>query len=136
MKKIILSTMLLGLSITSFCQQTQPSTSSTQEEYLNKSKKQKKVASVLLVGGTVLMGTSLLFLIIANKESVFPIGSLFFGIGAVSTVVSIPLFIASGRNKRKSKNASVSFNFEKYQSIQQSKLSFHSVPAISIKLNL
>lgn len=136
MKKIILSTMLLGLSITSFCQQTHPSTSLTQEEYLNKSKKQKKVASVLLIGGTALIGSALLIAAITNKESDFYIVGMFFGIGAVSTIVSIPFYIASGSNKRKAKNASVSFNLEKIQSIQHPHLGFQSVPAISIKLNL
>ena len=130
MKKVTICTMLLILSATSFCQQTQSSKPLTREEYLKKSKTQKIVGFVFLGAGAIT-----LISVSGGNTDFNTLGTLVV-VGGLSTLASIPLFIASGRNKRKAKNASVSFNFEKIQFIQQSQLSFHSVPAISIKLNL
>jgi len=54
MKKIILFAMLLTLSASSFGQQTKPSPDLTKQDYLLKSKKQKKAAKIMLGGGAVL----------------------------------------------------------------------------------
>lgn len=130
MKKVTICTMLLIFSASSFCQQNQPSKPLTSEEYIKKSKTQKIVGFVFLgVGAITLISVS------GGNTDLNSLGALVV-VGGLSTLASIPLFIASGRNKRKAKNASISFNFEKIQFIQQSQLRFHSVPAISIKLNL
>jgi hypothetical protein len=133
MKKITICAMLIIFSATSFCQQTQPSTSLTREEYLKKSKSQKTTGLILLSGG-VALGTISIILALARTD----IGFLYLGdlVGGGMIIASVPFFNASARNKSKAKNASVSFNFEKNQSIHQSQLSFHSFPAISLKLNL
>lgn len=130
MKNVTICTMLLILSTTSFCQETQHSTSLTREEYLKKSKTQKIVGFVFLGAGAITL------ISVSGGNSDLNTLSTVVVAGGLLTVASIPLFIASGRNKRKAKNASVSFNFEKIQYIHQSQLSFHSIPAISIKLNL
>lgn len=79
-------------------------------------------------------------LLIGNRqESSFDnaaTGAVFAGIGVLSAIGSIPLFIASKRNKRKAMNASSYFKIEKTETIQQTGISFSSFPAISIKLNL
>jgi hypothetical protein len=53
MKKVIISMIFLIFSATSFCQEKQPSQSSTQDEYLKKSKTQKIVGFVLLGAGAI-----------------------------------------------------------------------------------
>ncbi len=130
MKQITICAMLIIFSATSFCQQTQTTKSLTREEYLKKSKTQKIVGFVFLGAGAITL------ISVSGGNTDFNTLGTVVVVGGLLTVASIPLFIASGRNKRKAKNASVSFNFEKYQSIQQSQLSFHSFPAISLKLNL
>lgn len=130
MKKIIICAMLLIFSVTTFCQQTQPSTSFTREEYLKKSKTQKILGFVFLGAGAITI------ISVCGGNTDFNTLGTVVVLGGLLTVASIPLFIASGRNKRKAKNASISFNIEKFQFIHQSQLSFHSIPAISIKLNL
>ena len=122
--------MLLILSTTSFCQEAQPSTSLTREEYLKKSKTQKIVGFVFLgVGAITLISVS------GGNTDFNTLGNLVV-LGGLSTLASIPLFIASGRNKKKAKNASVSFNFKTIQTIEPTEISFRSYPAISLKLNL
>src|SRR5438045_9207630 len=101
MKKIIAYAMLLLITTNSFSQQTNPSAPLNQD-YLKKSKNQKTAAWVLLVGGIALVGIGVL--IGDQKQSTFDdaaTGGVIAGIGILSTIGSIPLFIASGRNKRK-----------------------------------
>ena len=130
MKKITICIMLVIFSATSFSQQTQPSTSLTREEYLKKSKTQKILGFVFLGAGAITL------ISVSGGNTDFNTLGTVVVVGGLLTVASIPLFIASRRNKRKAKNASVSFNFEKIQYIQQSQLSFHTIPAITLKLNL
>ena len=90
-------------------------------------------------GGSALIITSLL---IGNrKESSF--GDA--GTGAIigitgflaATAGSIPLFIASSRNKRKAEHATAHLRFEKVPSFQPTGLSYSSYyPAVSVKFNL
>lgn len=138
MKKIIISTALLLVTFVSICQQTTFPVL-TREDYLKKSKNQKTAAWILLGGGSALIIAGLL---IGNrKESSF--GDA--GTGAIigitgflaATAGSIPLFIASGRNKRKSQHASAHLRFEKVPAIQPTGISYCSYyPAISVKFNL
>ncbi len=129
MKKITACLILLIFSTTSFCQ-TEPSKPLTREEYLKKSKTQKIVGFVFLGAGAIT-----LISVSGGNTDFNTLGTLVV-LGGLLTVASIPLFIASGRNKRKAQHAAVSFNFEKTQYIQRSQLNFHAIPAISIKLNL
>ncbi len=133
MKKITICILLLFFSATSFCQQTEPSTSLTKEEYLKKSKAQKAFGFIFLGAGAI----SIISVGGGNNDlNALGTAVTVVTVGGLLAVASIPLFIASGRNKRKAKNASVSFNFEKNRYLQQSQLSFHTIPAITLKLNL
>ena len=122
--------MLLIFAATSFCQETKSLQSLTREEYLTKSKTQK-------VFGFILLGAGATTLIIISKGNtdLNAVGPLAV-VGALSTLGSIPLFIASGKNKKRAMEVTTSLKFEKTQSIQQSGISFHSFPAMSLKINL
>ena len=130
MKPITICAMLIIFSTTSFCQQTETSTSLTREEYLKKSKTQKIVGFVFLGAG------ALTLISVSGGNTDFNTLGTVVVVGGLLTVASIPLFIASGRNKRKAKNASVSFNFEKNKSLQQSQLRVHFFSDVSLKLHL
>lgn len=54
--------------------------------------------------------------------------------GIVSMLGSIPLFIASSKNKKKA--ASVSFKMEKIPAFQQRSFVYHSYPALSLKIGI
>ena len=130
MKKIIVFALLLILSTTSFSQQTQPTAPLTRADYLKKSKTQKIVGFVFLGVGAIT------FISVSGGNTDFGTLGAVVVLGTIVTLASIPLFIASGRNKRKARNASLGFKFEKNQMIQQSAISFSSLPALSFKLNL
>jgi hypothetical protein len=137
MKKITLFAMLLVLSVTSFSQQNNPSPTRTKEDYLLKSKNQKTTAWVLLGGGTALIGVG--FLIGDGKESSFSsaaTGVVMAGIGVLSIIGSIPLFIASGKNKRKGMALSAFIKMENTAMVQGYSMTHTSYPALSVKINL
>ena len=139
MKKIILFPMLLILSAASFSQQITTNTPVTKADYLQKSKNQKSTAWVLLGGGSALMITGFLIAGGGNGDVSFGAagtGVIVGGLGFLSTLGSIPLFIASGRNKRKANAATAFFKMEKTPVIQQTGFVSRSYPALSFKINL
>lgn len=120
MRKIIICTMLLIFAVTSFCQQTKSLQQLTREEYLTKSKKQKSTGWVAFGGGTVVLAitaissaSNVCFGTGCTKHSPFPIAAV---LGTAMMVSSAPLFIASGKNKRKAnlmlKDEIVFFNLQ------------------------
>jgi hypothetical protein len=113
MKKIMTCFLLLSIPATSFCQKINDSVAVVQTDYLTKSKNQKTGAWVLLGGGTALIGAG--FLIGDSKNSTFDdaaMGAFLGAIGVLSAIVSIPLFITSGKNKRKAMNSSTFIKME------------------------
>jgi hypothetical protein len=130
--------LLVTLSAASLSQQTKINKAPlTKTEYLQKSKSQKSGAWTLLAAGSASMIGG--FLIGNNKNATFDdaaTGVVFGGLGLLSSLGSIPLFIASGRNKRKALNASTYFKFETTPSLYRAGISSQSYPAISVKLTL
>jgi hypothetical protein len=137
MKKTIFFTMLLLLAATSFSQQTDSPQKMTRADYLAKSKRQRSGAWVLLGGGAalILVGD----LVGNNKNSSFGdagTGVIVAGVGVLSMLGSIPLFIASGKNKRRGNALSASIQMED-AAIRQGYSMIHcSYPALSIKIRL
>ena len=86
----------------------------TKEYYLQKSKRQKTAAWILLGGGTVLGAIGLIEA--ENNFAMFGLGdskkyNFFVGMtiaGIVADLVSIPLFISSSKNKKRAVELSVS----------------------------
>jgi len=137
MKKNIILLMLLIISASSFSQQNIPSHSLTKTDYLQKSKNQKTGAWVLLGGGTVLIGTG--FLIGDQKDASFGAagaGVVLGGIGFLATIGSIPLFIASSKNKRRGMEASAYLKVEDVSIIHEYSKIHTFFPAFAVKINL
>ena len=91
-------------------------------------------------GGAVLSISGII--IIASEASTFDFESDGFAIGEVmnytglaAMVGSIPLFIASGRNRRKAA-ASVSFKMENATMISQWAVSNNRYPAVALRIRL
>ena len=105
------------------------------EYYSTKSKKQKTSGWIMLGGGAALIGTG--FLIGDREESSFDdaaTGAILGGVGVLLMLGSIPVFIASGKSKRKA--ASLSFNNMRVPQIKNSSLVYKPIPAVSLKINL
>jgi hypothetical protein len=136
MKKIILFVLLFVSATRILSQQTDTKHPITKQDYLAKSKNQKTGAWVLLGGGAALIATG--FLIGDRKESSFDdagTGAVFGVLGFLSAVGSIPLFIASGRNKRKAMNVSTYLEIQQNPVARRTGLICRSSPALSIKIN-
>jgi len=135
MKKIIICTMLLITATSTFSQQTNPYPTLTKQDYLKKSKHQKIAARTLVgVGGSLVFLGSIKFNFAGSYDEVNNSRSTVFlvtGLAAIGT--SIPLFIASSKNKKKA--ADVSFSMEKAPHIQQGSFVNHSYPALSFRIN-
>ena len=117
--------------------------------YQQKSKKQKKVAWMLLGGGATLVLTGI---IIPKGESKGFTGS-YYGLpaeehkndgikaaiglsGVLSMAVSIPVFIVSGKNKKRAMAATTFFKMEKAPDLHQGSIIQRSYPSIAVKINL
>lgn len=130
---------MLAISTNIFCQQNTPVINT---EYLKKSKTQKKNAFIMLGGGAALFLTGI---VIPKGELVH---SGFLGddykndgikgglelTGIISMLGSIPLFIASSKNKKKA--MSVSFKNNPSQQIQRGSFVNRSVPSLTFKIHL
>jgi len=133
MRKIILFSLVLVSFLSSFSQQTNPSNALTREQYLQKSKHQKTAAWILL-GGGIALGVTGVIVDASNWESSG--GDVLLVLGGVSIISSIPLFIASGKNKKRAMAASAYFKMEKTQVVHQLSFSQRAFPAVSLKINL
>ena len=142
MKKIIIFSLLLTVSVASFSQQTTTVTPAlTKTDYLQKSKKQKTVARILLGGGGALILTG----IIIPKGEVTReawwsdykndgIKSGFVLSGTLAMLGSIPFFIASSKNKKKT--LSLSFKNETVPQFYKQSIVSLPLPSLTLKLNL
>ena len=129
--------LMLVLPAISFCQKANDSVPVVKTDYQAKTKSQKTAAWILLGGGTVLIDTA--FLVGDGKNSSFDdaaTGAVLGGIGFLSTIGSIPLFIASGKNKKKAMKANTSIKMETAPSFQKQSFNQTSYPAFSLSLTL
>ena len=109
MRKIFICTILFLITTSSFCQQKDFNQSLTKQNYLEQSKKQKTAARILLGGGAVVTVGAVILDVNSDwykSETPYLVA---FSVGCASMLGSIPLFIASKRNKRNAMNASSHF---------------------------
>ena len=141
MKKLILMIAAALLFFKTFSQQTNPVPASLQKDYLQKSKKQKTAAwgllgfgTAMLVGGTAIAAHEYGDRWNEGEGEGLEAAGVVAAIGVTAMVGSIPLFVASSRNKRKA--MSVSVKNEQFHSLKNSSLVYRSMPAVSLKINL
>jgi hypothetical protein len=129
---------LLFLSTGLFGQQNNLKHPQNRQDFLQKSKNQKASAWVLLVGGTTVLAITAIAAAtsvdISGPKKSFPVIPV--SIGGAMMLGSVPLFIASTRNNRRSIRASAYFKIDKAQKIKPKGTSFYSFPAIALKLSL
>jgi hypothetical protein len=131
MKKYFTAILLLLFSVSVFSQEVVKN----KEYYSAKSKKQKTTGWVMLGGGAALIGAG--FLIGNRAESSFDdaaTGGLLGGVGVLLMLGSIPVFIASGKSKRKA--ASLSLSNMMMPQIKYRSMVYKPMAAVSLKINL
>jgi hypothetical protein len=139
MKKLTTFLLILAVSTASFSQTTTPSPE--KNEYFKKSKSQKTIAWILAGGGAGIAVISIASLnwgdivnSIEGDNSSINTKEAFLLIGGVAVLSSIPLFIASGKNKRK--GMSLSFKNETAPQIQKNSFVYRAIPSLTIKMSL
>lgn len=144
MKKFIIISLLLIMSSALFSQETNPSATLTKQDYLKKSRHQKTAAWLLIGGGFVLSSAGVIGALVEESKAIWGTepestsntpGVLFFS-GGVMMLSSIPLFIASSKNKKKAKFATVSFKNEKTLQVMSHSYVYRFVPSVSLKIEL
>jgi hypothetical protein len=158
MKKTLITTFFWGaivllFSETTFAQQAAPKHSFTRTDYLTKSKKQKKVANKLLIGGAALLAISFIMPkgelvhagiycgtgagILCNEEykndAIKGVSGL---TGVASMLGSIPFSLAARKNKKRAMSVSIFIDIKRSLRLQQTEISNLSYPAVAIRINL
>jgi hypothetical protein len=144
MKKIILILVLVGTTASSFSQVLDSSRHKLSMDYLQKSKNQKTGAWVLVGIGAALDVAGIITTISnANKEVNTLFGensqvnhsgeyALYIG-GTAALMGSLPLFIASKRNKHKA--VSLTFKNELTPELQSNNVVMKHIPSVGFKLS-
>jgi len=142
MKQATIFLLLLTLVLSSFSQQNEPSPTLAKQDYMQKSKKEKTFAWVLLGGGAAFILTG----VIIPKGDVVHEGawgndyendgikSTFGVTGFLCMIGSIPFFIASRKNHKRA--MSVSFKNEVTPQLVKSSFVYRSIPAFNLKISL
>lgn len=126
---------LLFLSTVSLSQQPIHKVSLTREDYLEKSRKQKKASFILAGAGVASAITSIIYGLndgLFNKK-VNDVSGIFVGIGLACVTAAIPLRFASKRNYRK---AAANFIYPKVPSAKQVGIFAKAYPALTLKVDL
>ena len=147
MRIIFCLPILLVLNTRVFSQQQNPVQPPVSQDYLKKSKKQKKAGWILLAGGTVLIATAAIIprgdleydgITIgpysSDKYENDGIKNGFLIAGGITALGSIPFFIVSHKNRKRA--ASVSLKMEKAVYIYKSNFAATSFPALRMKMNI
>lgn len=108
-------------------ERTSPAGPMTKQDYLKKSKSQKTAAFILLGAGAACVA-----IVAPGNVSLDATGPILV-IGGVCVLSSIPLFIASSKNKKRAMNASAHLNFQRISNYPVKSAGY--VPAFSLKLN-
>jgi hypothetical protein len=115
----------------------------SKEYYMNKSRSQSTSAWVLLGGGAALATGGLLIGMNNldwgyenDNDGDYDLGMGMFWVGSAAMLGSIPLFIASARNKGRGLSASASLKMEHSTYLNKSAFVKRSYPALSVRIKL
>jgi hypothetical protein len=133
---VLLLALLVGFSTQTFAQEM------SKENYLEKSRKQKTTAWILLGGGVAMAVTGailfdenfILFGASDAEDNKAGIGGAMFVVGGLATLGSIPLFISSGSNAKKA--ALMSFKNQPLNTPRYAGNIPKSIPSIHISIPL
>ena len=133
MKQVLISAALLLLIFnSSFSQSTQEKSTASQNDQLKKSKNQKTAAWILVGIGAL---STLLGTIQVNPDYGQNDNSTFFLVGGLVTLgASVPLFIASAKNRKKA--MSLTLKNETTQQFLNTRVKNRNIPSLNLKLNL
>ncbi|MBL7739289.1 MAG: hypothetical protein JNK14_08710 [Chitinophagaceae bacterium] len=141
MKNILLCIVIMLAGILASSQQTRPGQQFTKEDYLKKSTNQKTAGWILLGGGAALtIGGAIWwgqeFSLFGETTGAEAAAGIITVTGIAAMAGSIPLFIASGRNKRKAMDMAINLKMEKVVSCQHTRLDYNYYPALTLSVRI
>jgi hypothetical protein len=149
MKRFIILTTLLAFVLVSFGQQITPNQNWKKTDFYKKSKKQKTAAWILTSAGTVGLLATLtadaaqvtgnVFVTVITLGEVEPEYKSYtvpYLLSTASLLSGIYLFIASSKNKKKAKAASVFIDMENARVLQGTVINNQSFPSVGVKIHL
>lgn len=145
MKKILLLIILVSIAGTTFSQDTESTMILTKEDYLKKSKSQRNAGIALavtgvglaVIGGAVWMegfSTGFNWIEPSSGGEEMGTGEALFVLGAVTTLCSVPCFIAAAKNKRKA--LAISMEMKYTPVLKTIGVSNVSSPTLTLKIPL
>ena len=126
--RVLLFILIVLISLPANSQQQDSAFVMTKQDYLRKSRSQLRAGFILLGIGVTTIA------ILSAGDTDFEQLGVFAVLGGAATIVSIPLFIASARNKRKARAATVSLSIERSTITRLYKQNEVVFPAVTIKL--
>jgi len=138
MKRTVIIVTLLFYGLVCFCQQPTPQPTFTQQEYLEKSKRQKTTAWILLGGGvaTTFIGLAQINLAGSSEGVNNTAGTIFFFTGLAATITSIPLFSAANHNRKKAGTVSSNLELKTTSPVTGQPLLKGFYPSLTVRVNL
>jgi len=136
MKKILFALTLLFLTSESFSQ-APAGTALSRDEYLKKSKNQKKIAWILLGAGTAMVvGGTIVFneTFYDESSSATDIAGFAMLAGILSDLVSIGFFVSASNNKKRA--ARLALSNQRISIPHQYTVNFKMQPALTLKIPL
>jgi len=151
MKRIIACTILVSLSLTSFCQRMKPSERMRiSDDYMLKSQHLKTAAWIMLGGGLAAMAGGIV--LIASDRHTYDnnngyyddntittqqaVGAVLVYVGVLSSLGSIPLFVVSRAMYKRAMRASAFLEMEKVPSLVSTGIPLQPFPAVGLKISL
>ena len=144
MKKLFTMLMLLNLTLESFSQQTNSSTALNKEDYLLRSRHQKTFAIILVSTGGFVTVVALITGAVSGafndasnasgNGDILPHNHVGLITGLAAIVGSVPLFIASARNKKNGMGLSV--GTQTVPRILEQSSVYRFVPSLNLKIGL
>jgi hypothetical protein len=139
MKYALLIIAMLWLTSIGVAQQNHPQYKYSREEYLKKSKNNKRVGWILLGVGAATTATGLIIASTAPDDEFLPdeifSGGIAMGVGLLSMAGSVPFFIVSGSQARKAATMTAGIKMEKGMRLPSKGMGQTAYPAVSVKLN-
>ena len=144
MKKLLFLLLLTTITVCSFSQPVNNAVPAVKADYLQKSNHQKTAAWIMLGGGTSLfvvgglVGAHGFFDLFTlqpdNANAKIELAGILALTGTAALLGSIPLFIASSKNKKKA--ATLSFKNEPVLQIHKSSFVYRCIPSLALKFDL
>lgn len=139
MKAIMICFAFFILAINAYSQEMKPDLQLTSEQYLKKGKNQKTAAWILFGVGTTAIVGGIAVSTGSQDDLSRTLNTAFVGaplmlLGLTLEVISIPVFVSAGKNKKRAMEAVTTIKFEEVPSWSGGAVRQSNVPTVSMQV--